>query len=786
MTPTQAKISRSIVNISVRVLLIAAALTTNPGTSRALQVRWKTGTYHVTNTSASVCTLLVKADDNMELPFEWRLLWASTKPIIFLRNPASDSLASADLVVPDSLQAPLSNSIALVTEITADGGPRRNQVTYVISFPESTAATFRAVTETGESNDASYNIDSSLTLPPTIWGCSLDADGHHLYARGRNLDAISAIIVDTQSGDRSIMSVSALTESTLTMDGESAIAPGGVVLFENGAGAQTSALIPQAMSLVHTGWENGGTRICGAMHDQDDARIVSDAQGGAYITWNDKRVDGISTDVYMQHVNGLGIPYPGWPADGKAICAAANAQSSVSMAADGFGNALLAWADNRAGNSDIYAARVTPGGVITWTVPVATRLTNEVRPRMVPDGVGGGGIAWEGDSVYVAHFDVNGIGSATTVGAGFSAEIASDGAGSACVIYLDRPGFVPVLHATYYGTDGSHWSERVVPTNDVGQDFPQIAYVSGGDAFMIAWQDSRAGNKDIYMQCLRRTTGAVFTGWAVDGQPVGSAPTATQEQVGLAVSSAGGVFAEWNDARNGPSDLYGIRVLVGGGDVPSDPITHVPIDIPICKAGGEQAGNQGGPGSLTPVDGPTHGAILVWGDPRVPALESDIYGQIMRSDGVVTWKQDGIAISSGPGIQRDPVATTDGHGGAIVAWVDTRNGGTDIYAQRITSAGGVAVESPVASSNELRVWPQPARGRVNFGLTLVQAGMVCATIHDISGRRIAVLTATGNGGSETTLTWDGMSAGRILPNGVYFADVQVGSARYTRRIVLTR
>ena len=67
---------------------------------------------------------------------------------------------------------------------------------------------------------------------------------------------------------------------------------------------------------------------------------------------------------------------------------------------------------------------------------------------------------------------------------------------------------------------------------------------------------------------------------------------------------------------------------------------------------------------------------------------------------------------------------SDGAGGAITTWLDTRNGNTDIYTQRITAgAGAVEVGSTPAASRNLEVFPNPVRAdlTVRFGLAMARS-----------------------------------------------------------------
>jgi len=101
------------------------------------------------------------------------------------------------------------------------------------------------------------------------------------------------------------------------------------------------------------------------------------------------------------------------------------------------------------------------------------------------------------------------------------------------------------------------------------------------------------------------------------------------------------------------------------------------------------------------------GAIFAWSDTRSDA--GDIYAQRVDGSGVPVWLTSGIAVCAAANAQTAPQVVSDGAGGAIIVWVDGRNGTSDIYAQRLNAqgtalwaAGGVPV-CTAASSQSLVV-----------------------------------------------------------------------------------
>jgi len=81
------------------------------------------------------------------------------------------------------------------------------------------------------------------------------------------------------------------------------------------------------------------------------------------------------------------------------------------------------------------------------------------------------------------------------------------------------------------------------------------------------------------------------------------------------------------------------------------------------------------------------GAIISWQDSR--SGTSDIYAQAIDITGTVKWILDGVSISTASGNQCDPRLVSDGEGGAIITWWDTRNGPSKVYAQAVDSTGTV-------------------------------------------------------------------------------------------------
>lgn len=107
-------------------------------------------------------------------------------------------------------------------------------------------------------------------------------------------------------------------------------------------------------------------------------------------------------------------------------------------------------------------------------------------------------------------------------------------------------------------------------------------------------------------------------------------------------------------------------------------------DVPLCVATSDQVG----PAVVSDGAG---GAIIVWEDSRNG--NADIYAQHLLGSGEVdpAWPVNGLAVCSAGGTQRVPVIAADGAGGAIVAWQDNRvlSLAPQVFAQRVLASGVV-------------------------------------------------------------------------------------------------
>jgi hypothetical protein len=436
-------------------------------------------------------------------------------------------------------------------------------------------------------------------------------------------------------------------------------------------------------------WAENGVPVCSASGDQSETIICSDASGGAVVAWWDNR--GGETALFVQRLDGEGSVL--WATDGVAVCTATGEKRHAQMASLGMDGVVIAWEDSRGASvSNIYAQRLDAAGIIQWTtdgVAVCPAASIQQYPRVAPDGASGAIVAWvdmrRWSDIYAQRLNASG-----------AAEWTADG-----VRVCDSPSY---------------------------QWMPDILAGGSGGAIVV-WSDHRdAAGEDIYAQRLD-ADGAVQ--WSSTGVPVCTA-TGDQMTPSLVTDASGGAIVIWADGRSGEDDVYAQRVNASGN------AQWTPDGVAVVTAEGEQASrwivSDGAGGAIVTwhelgYAGPLHaqriddagspvwtagGAALTSGTSRQlePAMVSngsggsivawmqmqdgysylighDIMAQVVSGSGDILGAGEGTTVCAAPGDQAYPTIVSDGSGGAIIAWQDARNGNGDIFAQRMDGSGNI-------------------------------------------------------------------------------------------------
>lgn len=179
----------------------------------------------------------------------------------------------------------------------------------------------------------------------------------------------------------------------------------------------------------------------------------------------------------------------------------------------------------------------------------------------------------------------------------------------------------------------------------------------------------------------------LLVAWAAqnpDNAPV-STTVGNQTAVQLLADGAGGAFMVWEDRRHGNSlsRIYAQRLDSAGRRLWQNGTGNY-NGVPVSRLSASAAGAQTRPRLVSDGSG---GALVIWLDTRNSTTTgSDIYAQRLGTDGAIGWTSDAI-VSAAVGDQAAAEIVSDSSGGAIVGWHDMRNGNLDIYVQRLAGNG---------------------------------------------------------------------------------------------------
>jgi hypothetical protein len=261
-------------------------------------------------------------------------------------------------------------------------------------------------------------------------------------------------------------------------------------------------------------WKENGIALCAESENQQFPMIVSDAAGGAIVTWEDYRSE--NWDIYAQRVDSSGAIR--WEANGVVVSTAMMDQRSPQIISDDAGGAIITWCDYRSGSSwDVYAQRLNFSGNCQWTpngVALCTAAGEQSYLKIVSDGANGSIVSWHdlrsGDwDIYAQRVDAlgsvqwtnNGVPLCMATGPQGNPAMISDGWGGAIVTWMDRR--VESGYETVSASGSIQWLTEGVPlcTEENDQGFPVIASDGWGGA-IVAWEDNR-GWSDWLIYALR-------------------------------------------------------------------------------------------------------------------------------------------------------------------------------------------------------------------------------------------------------------------------------------------
>ncbi len=479
-------------------------------------------------------------------------------------------------------------------------------------------------------------------------------------------------------------------------------------------------------------WSSNGAPVCTANGDQQHPVVINDTSEGVIIAWEDNRNGKFN--IFVQKMNAWGKAQ--WAVNGVALCVSSFDQRKPSITGDSAGGAIVTWEDKRQGGdlSDIYAQRIDRDGVVKWNsngVAVCVQAADQLDPQVICNVVGGAIIAWQdkrsGDyDIYAQRIDTSGV---------------------------------PL------------WAANGVAISSVASDQLRPRMIGdGSNGAIIVWYDFRSTiDYNIFAQRIA-ADGSVK--WAADGLVMNNNMSGDQQNPVIVTDGSGGAIIAWEDKRGGDFDIYGQRVNSSGN------VQWASTGVSICSATADQMDPQ----IVSIYSG---GANIVWLDSRNAA--SDIYIQRVTAEGLIKSATGGSAVCIAGSNQINPVLCNNGSDGAIVTWQDFRNKNSDIFAQMIsheslvTGLRQVPIAGTLPRNGTIRI---DQSGMIHYEVE--DAGRVSLEILDLSGRlRETLVNGHRNPGSYSVAVPGNHARGRI-PCGVYICRFTKNNIKSMQKVSILR
>ncbi|MEW6434877.1 MAG: cadherin-like domain-containing protein [Myxococcota bacterium] len=494
------------------------------------------------------------------------------------------------------------------------------------------------------------------------------------------------------------------------------------------------------------------------------------------VVWQDRR-DGLSDDIYGARVTGAGLVMD---TAGIAISTADGAQVAPRVAWDG-ANFVVVWQDGRGATQDIYAARVSTGGVVRDPAGIVVSAASGDQRR--PDIAGTGTssfVAWEdtrngpnNDDVYGARLnasagvqDALGIGVATAAGDQHAPAVAWDGT-NVLVAWEDTRNGTNDVYAGRISPAGTPLDSSGLAVSAGAGEQTQPSATFTGTHFVVAWRDERGASPDIYA-CRVSTAGV-----ALDTPSGLVVTTAAGVQTSPTTARAGtNAIVAYRDAVDG--NLKGVRINGMGNVLDGTPVTLAAVASNAAGGGTpslaysstnglltwDEQGSFGdvqrarpltpslmGPGAAFTVSmapnaqrapaiawGDT-GALLVWADFR-GGVDFDVYGARLDRTGAVL-DATGIAVATGASRQDEPDVAWNGTD-YLVVWEHGDATGADLQAARVSAAGAVVDTTPIDVSSAVGAQRDPAVAAVGTDFLVAWTdGRASASAPDVFAARVS-------------------------------------------------
>jgi hypothetical protein len=420
--------------------------------------------------------------------------------------------------------------------------------------------------------------------------------------------------------------------------------------------------------------------------------VFVDGNDNFVILWEDSRNGERHSDIYAQRYSSDGSAIgPNYKVnfDYASVYGRVFEPRSFSISVDDSSNFVIAWAELKDGDIDLYAQRNSSDGSTSgseFKINDDQESAYQGTPSISTDNSGNFIIAWADcrngkRDIYVQRFSQNG----TTLESNFKVNdnegfmiggwstphshpsISTDHSGNFVITWVDGRNYGDI-YAQRYSNDGVTLGANFrVNENQarVAIWSPSISTNDNGN-FVITW---RAGPNEGDLYAQRYSNDGVTLGDNFRVNDIESGVSACPPSI--SINDNGNFIITWTSG----SRIYAQRY--------SDDGSAVGMNFKVSADG--RGVHQIYPSISTNGNGKF---MIAW---EVSSVENhdiqDIYAQPFSSDGTAIGQNFRVNDDRGSADQGSPSIATDDDGNFVITWVDARNGNPDIYAQRFSSDG---------------------------------------------------------------------------------------------------
>lgn len=421
-----------------------------------------------------------------------------------------------------------------------------------------------------------------------------------------------------------------------------------------------------------------------------------------FIAWEEYDWDEGYSELFIQKLK-ASTGKVEWEENGIYICNSSTVhfdRENFGMISDGLEGVIITWCDRKDTNYQIYAQKLNSSGNIQWNpggLLICNTTGNQFYPKIINDGLSSVIITWvdgrnysqTGYDIYAQKLNIsngmlewneNGSLICSNQGSQSQPQMASNNNGETFIIWKDTSSEDPSIYTQKINSSGEiQWNIEGVKVCDYNDNigispgpFAEIIADKNGN-ILISWCDYISQYKsNLFIQKIN-CSGELE--WGESGVNFCNTGYCLYEPHMIS-DGFGGTIIYWKDIRNGYYfDIY-VQKINSNGEVQWTPNGNF-ISSPLYHQDFHEID---GPDTINRVydigmvsDG-TNGAIITWLEWN--GNTGKIFTQRVDSDGDTLWKFSGHPVCSYRWMARMDVVS-DGAGGAVVIWVDARDGSSN-------------------------------------------------------------------------------------------------------------